>query len=123
LPFFRSVRGERWAGYAVVVAIFVSACVALVQTIERFIDPRDLSHLWWLAGAGAIGFIGNEIAAQVRTPLDTASTALPLSRTAITPALTASSASALSRALRLSRSGCLSATPLSASSSRSSSSA
>ena len=26
----RSARGERWAGYAVVVAIFVSACVAVV---------------------------------------------------------------------------------------------
>jgi len=64
--FFRSVRGERWAGLAVVLAIFASACVALVQTVLRFIHPHSLSHLWWLAGAGLIGFIGNEIAAQVR---------------------------------------------------------
>ena len=47
-------------------AIFVSALVALGQTIERFIHPRTLSHLWLLAAAGVIGFIGNEIAAQVR---------------------------------------------------------
>ena len=64
--FLRSARGERWAGLAVVLAIFISALVALGQTIERFVNPRTLSHLWLLAAAGAIGFIGNEIAAQVR---------------------------------------------------------
>ena len=47
-------------------AIFISALVALGQTIERFIHPRSLSHLWLLAAAGIIGFVGNEIAAQVR---------------------------------------------------------
>jgi cation diffusion facilitator family transporter len=62
----RSARGERIAGLAVVLAIFVSACVALYETIERLVHPRDLSHLWILAAAGAIGFVGNEIAAQVR---------------------------------------------------------
>ncbi len=65
--FLRSARGERWAGVAVVLAIFVSACVALVQTVERFIHPRPLSHLWLLALAGVIGFVGNEVAAQIRT--------------------------------------------------------
>lgn len=64
--FFRSLRGERLAGLAVVLAIFISALVALVQTIERFIHPRTLSHLWLLAAAGLIGFAGNELAAQVR---------------------------------------------------------
>jgi cation diffusion facilitator family transporter len=64
--YLRSARGERWAGVAVVLAIFISALVALGQTIERFIHPRSLSHLWLLAAAGVFGFIGNEIAAQVR---------------------------------------------------------
>jgi cation diffusion facilitator family transporter len=64
--FFRSAKGERLAGMAVVVAIFISALVALGQTIERFIHPRSLSNLWLLAAAGIIGFVGNEIAAQVR---------------------------------------------------------
>ena len=64
--FLRSVRGERRAGLAVVLAIFISACVALVETILRFIHPEHLSHLWVLAAAGVVGFIGNEIAAQVR---------------------------------------------------------
>jgi cation diffusion facilitator family transporter len=65
--FLRSVRGERLAGLAVVLAIFASACVALAQTILRFIHPHSLSHLWWLAAAGLIGFVGNEIAAQIRS--------------------------------------------------------
>jgi len=64
--FLRSVRAERIAGLAVVLAIFISAMVALVQTIERFIHPRTLAHLWLLALAGVIGFVGNEVAAQVR---------------------------------------------------------
>jgi cation diffusion facilitator family transporter len=63
----RSDRGERWAGLAVVAAIFTSACVALDETIVRLIDPQSPSHLWALAAAGAVGFIGNEIAARVRT--------------------------------------------------------
>jgi cation diffusion facilitator family transporter len=64
--FLRSVRGERLAGLAVVLAIFVSACVALYETIVRFIQPQHLTHLWVLAAAGLIGFVGNELAAQVR---------------------------------------------------------
>jgi cation diffusion facilitator family transporter len=64
--YLRSARGERFAGLFVVLAIFVSACVALYETIARLIHPQDLSHLWALAGAGAIGFLGNELAAQVR---------------------------------------------------------
>ena len=47
-------------------AIFVSACVALYETILRFIHPQDLTHLWVLAAADVIGFVGNEIAAPVR---------------------------------------------------------
>jgi len=37
---FRSARGERWAGLCVVLAILLSACVALVQTILRFVHPH-----------------------------------------------------------------------------------
>jgi cation diffusion facilitator family transporter len=64
--YLRSARGERLAGLAVVLTIFISALVALGQTIERLINPRSLSHLWLLAAAGLVGFIGNEIAAQIR---------------------------------------------------------
>jgi cation diffusion facilitator family transporter len=64
--YLRSFRGEKLAGLAVVLAIFVSACVALYETIERLIHPQQLSHLWVLAAAGIVGFLGNELAAQVR---------------------------------------------------------
>lgn len=64
--FLRSVRAEKIAGLAVVLAIFVSACVALYEAIQRLIHPEDPTHLWVLAAAGLIGFAGNELAAQVR---------------------------------------------------------
>jgi cation diffusion facilitator family transporter len=62
----RSIRGEKLAGLAVVLAIFVSACVALYETIQRLIHPQHLSHLGILAVAGLIGFVGNELAARLR---------------------------------------------------------
>jgi len=62
----RSFRAEKIAGLFVVGAIFFSACVALYETIVRFLHPEDLSNLWALAAAGVVGFLGNELAAQVR---------------------------------------------------------
>ena len=62
----RSARAERVAGLLVVLAIFISAVVALYETIIRLIDPQPLGHLWALAAAGAIGFLGNEGAAFIR---------------------------------------------------------
>jgi DNA-binding beta-propeller fold protein YncE len=64
--FLRSYRGEKIAGLLVVLAIFVSACVALYETILRFIHPQQLTHLWVLAAAGLIGFAANELAAGIR---------------------------------------------------------
>lgn len=64
--FLRSFRAEKIAGLAVVLVIFFSACVALYETIQRFIHPQELTSLGVLAAAGVIGFAGNELAAQVR---------------------------------------------------------
>ncbi len=63
----RSDRAERGAGLFVVAAIFISACVAGVEAVSRLIHPSPPSHLWALAAAGAIGYLGNFIAARVRT--------------------------------------------------------
>jgi cation diffusion facilitator family transporter len=63
----RSARAERVAGLGVVIAIFVSACVAGYEAVVRIIDPRDVEHLGALAAAGALGFAGNWIAAIVRS--------------------------------------------------------
>ena len=63
----RSARAERWAGLAVVLAIFASACVAGFESVLRLIEPREPDHLAALAAAGAVGFAGNWIAARIRT--------------------------------------------------------
>jgi cation diffusion facilitator family transporter len=62
----RSERAERGAGLFVVAAIFISACVAGVEAVRRLIDPTPPHHLWMLAAAGAVGYVGNLIAARVR---------------------------------------------------------
>jgi cation diffusion facilitator family transporter len=61
-----SARAERRAGLAVVVAIFLSACVAGYEAVQRLLDPRPVSDLAALALAGAIGFAGNSGAAVIR---------------------------------------------------------
>jgi cation diffusion facilitator family transporter len=63
----RSRRAERLAGLAVVLAIFVSACVAGYEAVARLVDPHPVSDLWALAAAGALGFAGNWAAAGIRT--------------------------------------------------------
>jgi len=62
----RSFAAEKRAGFFVVAAIFISACVALVESINRLVHPQSISHLWALAAAGVIGFVGNETAAFIR---------------------------------------------------------
>ena len=62
----RSAKAERGAGLAVVLAIFVSACVAGVLAIEKLVSPHAPDHLVALGIAGAVGFAGNEVAARVR---------------------------------------------------------
>jgi cation diffusion facilitator family transporter len=63
----RSERAERLAGLAVVAAIFVSACVAGYEAVDRLVHPQDVEALGALALAGALGFAGNWTAAIVRT--------------------------------------------------------
>jgi cation diffusion facilitator family transporter len=63
----RSERAERVAGLFVVLAIFISACVAGYEAIDRLIDPETPTDLVALAVAGLIGFGGNWVAAIIRT--------------------------------------------------------
>lgn len=64
--FLRNKTIEKYAGYFVVLAIFVSALVAANQAIDRLIHPQMVTNVWILVAAGAIGFIGNEVAAVIR---------------------------------------------------------
>jgi divalent metal cation (Fe/Co/Zn/Cd) transporter len=62
----RSERAERGAGLFVVAAIFMSACVAGVEAVQRLIHQNPPTHLGALAAAGAIGYLGNYVASRVR---------------------------------------------------------
>lgn len=62
-----SARAERIAGLFVVGAILFSACVAGYEAIARIVDPEAPSHLAALAAAGAVGYLGNLLAARIRT--------------------------------------------------------
>lgn len=59
-------RFEDLAGIAVVATILVSALIAGVQSIDRLLDPRPVSHVWAIAVAAIVGFVGNEIVALFR---------------------------------------------------------
>jgi cation diffusion facilitator family transporter len=63
----RSEVAERRAGLFVVLAIFVSACVAGYEAVLRLVEPQRPDHLVALAVAGAAGFLGNIVAAQIRS--------------------------------------------------------
>jgi divalent metal cation (Fe/Co/Zn/Cd) transporter len=63
----RSKTAERRAGLFVVAAIFISAAVAGIEAVLRLIHQSPPEHLWALAAAGAVGYVGNYIAARVRT--------------------------------------------------------
>ncbi len=59
-------RSEDLAGLAVVLVIAASAVIAAWEAVSRFVHPQQVSNLGWVAAAGTIGFIGNEVAARYR---------------------------------------------------------
>jgi cation diffusion facilitator family transporter len=59
-------RAEDLAGVFVVAMIALSAVLAAYEAVLRLIHPRDVTHLWAVAAAGVIGFLGNESVARYR---------------------------------------------------------
>jgi cation diffusion facilitator family transporter len=59
-------RIEDLAGLFIVAMIAVSAVVAGVESIRRFVEPQPVSNLGWVLAAGLIGFAGNELVAAYR---------------------------------------------------------
>lgn len=59
-------RAEDLAGVVVVLIIAGSAVVAAWEAVDRLVHPQQLHHLWAVAVAGVIGFLGNEIVARYR---------------------------------------------------------
>ncbi len=59
-------RAEDLAGVFVVAMIALSSVLAGYEAIRRLVHPEDVRHLWVVAIAAVIGFIGNEWVASYR---------------------------------------------------------
>lgn len=59
-------RAEDLAGIAIVLTIAASAALAGWEAVRRLIDPQEVRNLGWVAGAGLVGFTGNELVALYR---------------------------------------------------------
>src|SRR3954465_11680433 len=59
-------RAEDLAGIVIVVLIAASSALAAYEAIARLLHPEHVGHLWAVAVAGLLGFVGNEIVARYR---------------------------------------------------------
>jgi cation diffusion facilitator family transporter len=59
-------RAEDLAGLFVVAMIALSAVIAGYEAIVRLIHPQAIQHVGWVAAAGLVGFVGNELVALYR---------------------------------------------------------
>ena len=59
-------RAEDLGGLFVIAMITLSAVLAAYESIDRLIHPRPVTHLWVVAAAAVVGFIGNEWVARYR---------------------------------------------------------
>jgi len=59
-------RAEDVAGIAIVLTVAASSALAAAEAVDRLLHPRDVTHLWAVALAAAVGFAGNEWVAGLR---------------------------------------------------------
>jgi cation diffusion facilitator family transporter len=59
-------RSEDLAGLVILLVMFASAVLAAWTAIDRLLQPRDMTGIGWVAGAGLVGFVGNEVVARYR---------------------------------------------------------
>jgi cation diffusion facilitator family transporter len=59
-------RAEDLAGIVIVAFIAASSVAAGYEAIDRLLHPAEVAHLWAVAAAGVIGFVGNEMVARYR---------------------------------------------------------
>ncbi len=71
-------RTEDLAGIVILISIAVSAAVAGWESINKLLNPEEITHLPWVTLAALVGFIGNEAVAilQIRTGKQIGSAAL-----------------------------------------------
>lgn len=59
-------RAEDLGGLFVIAMIALSSALAAYEAITRLLHPHTVTHLWAVAAAGLVGFLGNEIVARYR---------------------------------------------------------
>ncbi|HZC08566.1 MAG TPA: cation diffusion facilitator family transporter [Mycobacterium sp.] len=59
-------RGEDLAGLFVVAMIGLSSIIAGYEAVRRLIHPVQVANVGWVAAAGLLGFLGNELVALYR---------------------------------------------------------
>jgi cation diffusion facilitator family transporter len=59
-------RAEDLGGLFVIAMITLSSALAAYVAIGRLVHPRTVTHLWFVAAAAIVGFLGNEIVARYR---------------------------------------------------------
>ena len=59
-------RAEDLAGIAIVFIIAASAVLAGYEAVRRLLAPEPVNHLWYVAAAAVVGFVGNEVVARYR---------------------------------------------------------
>lgn len=59
-------RAEDIAGIIIVLIIFLSAIVALYESVDRLLHPQPIAYLGWVFVGGLTGFLGNEVVAVFR---------------------------------------------------------
>ncbi|MGV0836542.1 cation diffusion facilitator family transporter [Mycolicibacterium thermoresistibile] len=59
-------RAEDLAGLFVIAMIALSATIAGVESVRRLVNPVEIQHVGWVAAAGVVGFVGNELVAVYR---------------------------------------------------------
>jgi cation diffusion facilitator family transporter len=59
-------RVEDLAGVLIVLTILATALVAGYASVVRLLRPEPMRHLWAVAGASVMGFLGNEAVALLR---------------------------------------------------------
>lgn len=59
-------RAEDLAGLVVLAMIALSAAIAGYEAVRRLIHPVAIGNLGWVAAAGVVGFLGNELVALYR---------------------------------------------------------
>lgn len=64
-------RAEDLAGIAVLLVIASSSVLAGYAAVQRLRQPTPVHHLWAVAAAGLVGFVGNELVARYRISVGT----------------------------------------------------